>query len=242
MRRYWIRILLGALGVFAVGMVGVTVVRHGMAKVHNVVEGTGPIAIPLAFIPFTLDGHKLGTLQRVTLNRDAPRHVTSVEMQVNLSDSMLAQGLQGCRLMANLDSEPSQEGIDIRRGSFSHGAFHCLSGDSVPAEFVEFGHAVFEPGNVRTPLFLTRDMVDDLQQTNVPVADSAGEAAEVRADSIEAEMERQGDSIEQAATRMADSIGRRFKSFGDSLRAEGLRRGDSIRKATRQMADSVRQR
>lgn len=242
MRNYWIRILLGALAVFAVGMVGVTVVRHGMAKVHNVVEGSGPIAIPLAFIPFTLDGHKLGTLQRVTLNRDSPRRVTSVEVKVNLDDSLLAQGLQGCRLMANLDSEPGKEGIDIRRGSFSHGAFHCLSGDSIPPEFVEFGEAVFEPGNVRTPLFLTRDVVDDLQQTDVPVADSASEAAEMRADSIEAEAERRGDSIEQAATRMSDSISRRFQNFGDSLRAEGLRRGDSIQRTRRQMADSARQR
>jgi hypothetical protein len=240
MRNYWIRIVLGALAVFAVGMVGVTLVRGGMAKVHNVVEGDGPINIPLAFIPFTLDGQKLGTLDRVTLNRDSPRHVSSVELAVDLSDSLMAQGLQGCRLMANLDSDPERPGIDIHRGSFSSGAFHCLGGDSVPPEFVEFGQVVFQPGSVRTPLFLTRDLVHDLQQSGVPVAaDSASEAVEEQADSIAEEAERQGDSIEQSASRMADSIQRRFKGFGDSLRAEGLRRGDSIKQAMRQMADSL---
>jgi hypothetical protein len=238
MRNYWIRILLGGLAVFAIGMIGVTLVRGGIRRVHNVVEGQGPITIPLAFIPFALDGHELGKLDRVTLNRDAPRHVTSVELGVDLNDSLLAQGLRGCRLMANLDSDRRKEGIDIRRGSFSHGTFHCLSGDSVPPEFVEFGQAVFEPGEVRTPLFLTRDVVDELQQANVP-ADSATAMVELQADSFAAETERQADSIAESATRKADSIKRRFEGFGDSIRAEGLRRADSIRKAVGQMADST---
>lgn len=238
MRNYWIRILIGALAVFAIGMVGVTMVRGGIRRVHNVVGGQGPINIPLAFIPFTLDGHELGTLDHVTLNRDAPRHVTSVELGVDLSDSLLAHGLQGCRLMANLDSDRGHQGIDIRRGSFSHGAFHCLSGDSVPTEFVEFGQAVFEPGGVKTPLFLTRDMVNELQQADVP-ADSATAMVEHQADSFAAETERRADSIAESATRKSDSIRRRFEGFGDSIRAEGLRRADSIRKAVGQMADST---
>jgi hypothetical protein len=240
MRNYWFRILLGALAVFAVGMVGVTLVRGGVAKVHTMVEGEGPINIPLAFIPFTLDGHKLGTLERVTLNRDSPRHVSSVEVAVDLRDSLMAHGLQGCRLMANLDSDPDRPGVDIRRGSFSDGAFHCLGSDSAPPEFVEFGQAVFQPGNVRTPLFLARDLVDELQQSDVPVAaDSAAETVEAEADSIAEEAERRGDSMERSASRMADSIKRRFEGFGDSLRAEGLRRGDSIKGAMQKMADSL---
>jgi hypothetical protein len=238
MRNYWIRILIGAVAVFAIGMVGVTLVRGAHRRIHNVIEGEGPITIPLAFIPFSLDGHKLGTLERVTLHRDAPHHVSSVELGVDLSDSLLAQGLRGCRLMANLDSDHSNRGIDIRRGSFTEGTFHCLSGDSVPPEFVEFGQAVFQPGSVRTPLFLTKDMVDELQQADVPT-DSATEMVELQADSIAAEAERQGDSIEQSATRMADSMRRRFRGYGDSLRAEGLRRGDSIKQAMRLMADSL---
>lgn len=235
MRKYWIRIGVGALAVFAIGMIAVTVARRGLARVHHVVEGEGPVTIPLAFIPFSLDGHKLGTLDRVTLNRDSPRHVTSVELGIDLEDSLVAQGLRGCRLMANLDSDRSQKGIDIRRGSFSEGAFHCLSGDSVPPEFIEFGEAVFEPGEVRTPLFLTREMVDELQQ----VDDSTAAMAELQADSIADAVEQSTDSIAETANRTGDSIRRRFEGFGDSLRKEGLRRADSIRKAVGQVADST---
>ena len=43
MRNYWLKILLGALGVFAVGMIGVTIVRSGIAKVNSVVHS--PIEI-----------------------------------------------------------------------------------------------------------------------------------------------------------------------------------------------------
>ena len=56
MRNYWLKILLGALGIFAIGMIGVSLVRGGIAKVHSVVEGDGPITIPLGLIPFVLRG------------------------------------------------------------------------------------------------------------------------------------------------------------------------------------------
>ena len=87
MRNYWMRIALGAAAIFVVGMIGVSLVRRGLGTVHGVVHGSGPISIPLAFIPFQLHGDKLGTLQRVTLQREAPNRVTSVELEVKLSDS-----------------------------------------------------------------------------------------------------------------------------------------------------------
>ena len=72
MRNYWLKILLGALGIFAVGMIGVTMVRSGIAKVNSVVHGDGPITIPLGLIPFALAGERLGKLDHVTLHREAP--------------------------------------------------------------------------------------------------------------------------------------------------------------------------
>jgi hypothetical protein len=47
MRNYWLRIVLGAAAIFIVGMIGVSLVRGGIAKVNSVVEGDGPITIPL---------------------------------------------------------------------------------------------------------------------------------------------------------------------------------------------------
>ena len=93
------------MAIFVVGMIGLSLVRRGLGTVHGVVHGSGPISIPLAFIPFQLNGDKLGTLQRVTLQREAPNRVTSVELEVKLSDSLLARGLEGCRLAANVESD-----------------------------------------------------------------------------------------------------------------------------------------
>ena len=105
MRNYWLKILFGALGVFAIGMIGVSIVRGGIAKVHSVVEGDGPITIPLGLIPFVLSGEQLGNLDHVTLLRDSPSRVSEVELEVNLWDSLLAQGLSGCRLAANIEGD-----------------------------------------------------------------------------------------------------------------------------------------
>jgi hypothetical protein len=39
MRSYWMRILLGAVAIFAIGMIGVTFYRRSAEKVHEVVGG-----------------------------------------------------------------------------------------------------------------------------------------------------------------------------------------------------------
>jgi hypothetical protein len=108
MRNYWLKILLGALGIFAVGMIGVSIARSGIAKVNSVVHSDDPISIPLGLVPFALAGEKLGKLDHVTLYRESPKHVSGVELTVDLADSLLAQGLSGCRLVANIEGDDRQ--------------------------------------------------------------------------------------------------------------------------------------
>ena len=115
MRSYWLRILLGAFAVFCIGMIGVSMFRHGRAKVAEVVTGTGPLTIPLPFVPFQLDGDKLGMVERLVVNRDAPKKVSSLDLEVKLDDSLLAQGLAGCRLAANLESDSAKQPGDLNR-------------------------------------------------------------------------------------------------------------------------------
>ena len=110
MRSYWMRILLGALAIFAIGMVGVSLVRRTRDKVTEVVTGTGPLSIPVPFAPFQLDGNKLGTVERVVINREAPKKVSSIDLEVKLTDSLVAQGLAGCRLAANVESDSTRPG------------------------------------------------------------------------------------------------------------------------------------
>jgi len=228
MKNYWMRIALGAAAIFIVGMLGVTLVRRGIGRVHGVVHGSGPISIPLAFIPFKLNGDKLGSLERVTFLRDAPNRVTRVELEVKLSDSVLARGLEGCRLAANLDSEtPGPPGINVHRGPFAEGSFWCAKEDSADVALVEYGQAVFHPGDVAVPLLLPRSLVDELQNIDLG-HDSTPPVAKAEVDSIMAATELSADAVR----------GRMI----DSLRVEGRRRADSARGMPRQMADSARSR
>jgi hypothetical protein len=229
MRNYWLKIAIGAVVIFAIGMVGVSVVRRGVARVNTVVTGSGPINIPLALLPFELEGERLGTMKRVTLHRTAPRHVTQVNLEIELSDSLVAQGIAGCRLAANLDQDSGEQGINIERGRFAKGTFWCLQ-EVDSTEHVEYGQVTFRPGEVIIPLYLSRDLVDELQDLDFEEDPDPAPDIDV-------------DSVVEAAHAHADSIMRanqlRRRTL-DSLRAEGLRRADSARRAVARKVDSSR--
>jgi hypothetical protein len=228
MRNYWLKILLGALGVFAVGMIGVTIVRGGIAKVSSVVEGSGPITIPLGLVPFVLAGERLGKLDQVTLHRESPNHVSGVELSVNLEDSLLAQGLSGCRLVANIEGDDQERGVNIRVGreGTERNAFSCLPADSTPEDFVEYGEAIFNPGEVEVPLLLPVELVTELQSLDFnhepATGDSLGEIR-VPTDSIAAEVERQLDSA-GLRRQAGESRAAATRRFADSIRAEARKR------------------
>jgi hypothetical protein len=228
MRNYWLKILLGALGIFAVGMIGVIIVRSGIAKVNSVVHSDEPITIPLGLVPFALAGERLGTLDHVTLYRESPSHVSEVELTVDLADSLLAEGLSGCRLVANIEGDNRERGVNIRVGSDSadQNAFRCLSGDSTPPDFVEYGTAIFNPGEVEVPLLLPAELVTELQSLEFdhdPTgADSLG-GIDVPADSIAARVEREIDSA-MLRRRPGETRQDATRRFADSIRAEAMKR------------------
>src|SRR3954464_9233076 len=111
MRNYWLRIIVGAVAIFAVGMVGVTLARQGMSHVRGVVEGSGPITLPVRFLPFKLDGEKIGTIESIRIMRNAPKEVRSVDLRVRLADSVNPGRLDPCILVA----EGFEESNDQRR-------------------------------------------------------------------------------------------------------------------------------
>ena len=233
MRNYWLRIALGAAAIFTVGMIGVTLARQGVGRVRGVVEGSGPISLPLAFIPFKLGGQKLGTVSRVVVLRDSPKQISAVELQVKLHDSVIARGLEGCRLAANFDANQEPGGGRAYAGAPFPGVFSCVPAEDSATGLQEFGRAVFQPGDVSVPLLLPNDMVDDLKQGEFgPPQDSIEEAAQAAADSVGAEAEAVADSISAAAETRADSIVAHSRQLVDSLRKEGMRRADSTRRAT----------
>jgi hypothetical protein len=242
MRSYWIRILLGAFAIFCVGMVGVTMVRHTKDKVAAVVTGTGPLSIPLPFAPFQLDGNKLGRVERLVVNRDAPKKVSSVDLQVKLDDSLVAQGLAGCRLAANVESDsskPRDVNLHVNRLN-DRNFFFCARNDS---GFVEFGSVHLTPGDVTVPLLIPESLADRLKSGDwgdeEDQADSADVLAE-RADSIANRAEEMADSIAAVHEQKAEKIRAIQSRLGDSLRAEGKRRADSLEKVLGRMADSLK--
>jgi hypothetical protein len=232
MRNYWLRIAFGAASIFTVGMIGVTIARQGVNHVRGVVEGSGPISLPIPFLSFNLDGEKLGKVHRVMLMREAPKQISAVELEISLRDSVVARGLEGCRLIANFDDDRRSRGVSVSNRQFSAGMFSCLSpGDSAP-DFQEFGRAVFQPGDVSVPLLLPNDMVNDLREGDFDGTseDSISAAAQASADSIAEAVEERADSIAAAAEERADSIVARSERLVDSLRREGMRRADSTRR------------
>jgi hypothetical protein len=244
MRNYWVRIAFGALAIFTVGMIGITLARQGVGRVRGVVEGSGPITLPIPFVPFKLDGQKLGTLDKVVLLRDAPKRISAVELQIKLRDSVMARGLEGCRLAANFDAQHNRRGVNVNVGPLSTGVFSCLHGNDSSDQLQEFGRAVFQPGGVSVPLLLPNDIVDDLKQGNFGSGDedSVASAAQASADSIAEAADARADSITAAVEQRADSIAGRSERLVDSLRKEGERRADSTRRAASRMADSARAR
>ena len=64
MQRYWLRIALGALAVFVLGMTAISIYRNGRAKVEELANSADPITIPLAILPFQVDGDRMGRIER----------------------------------------------------------------------------------------------------------------------------------------------------------------------------------
>jgi hypothetical protein len=244
MRSYWLRILLGALAVFAVGMIGITFARRTRDTVTAVVTGSGPLSIPLPFVPFELEGNKLGRLERLVVNREAPKKVSSVDLEVKLDDSLLVQGLAGCRLAANLESDSSKSGdINFRAHRLEDQAFFfCAKSDS---GLVEFGTVKLAPGDVTVPLLVPESLAEQMRAGNWGDhgdADSADVLAE-RAESLADKAEQAADSVAEMAGQQAAASARATSSrLGDSLRAAGKMRAESLHTALGHMADSLRAR
>jgi len=248
MRSYWMRILLGAFAVFAVGMLGITILRKGRNKVTAVFASSAPLSLPLPFVPFQLDGNKLGTIERLVVNRETPKKVSSIELQVKMDDSLVAKGLAGCRLAANIESDSAKPGdVNIHMNRLNEKTFFfCATQDS---GFEEMGSAKLTPGDIELPLLLPESLAQHLRNGDWATNSDSTDALETRADSIADAAEAIADSASAKAERAqakaqekAQALSERQSRLGDSLRAEGVRRGDSIRSAMSRMADSLQAR
>ena len=148
MRSMWPKIGFGAVGVFLVGMLLLTGFRRSKAAVAQAVAeslvpalhaaasyGTGA----QADLPFRLDGHRLGTVTRMQIERTDHNRVMSVKLAVHLDDSANRADLEDCDLMP----------LDDHDLGFDDG-FRC--GDLMAPGLVQIGEIRFEPNGFTRPV------------------------------------------------------------------------------------------
>ena len=215
MRSYWAKIILGALAIFGAGMLVRGVVGQVRHKVHVVVDTAEPITIPLplGIVPFKLDGVKLGRLQSLTLLRDSPKGITSIQLKAELSDSVSFDRLSECMLQ-----------LDHPTDLNDRTTFKCVKSDTAGLNLVPYGEVTINPGeHVLTLLVL------------------ANEVEQIRSEATADRLENDADSIANAASELADSITQVNMDRADSIREDAMQRADSIREAAFRLADSIRQ-
>ena len=219
MRSYWLRIAFGALGVFAIGMLFWNLADAGKRRVKHVVESAEPITIPLALIPFKVDGQPLGTMRQVQIIRSDPKKVQAVNFRVRLADSVGDARLDDCVLVL---------GGTLRNIDAQH-AFSCVAeSDTVGANLAPLGDMKTQRGRTYV-LFAQAGALDSIEiDFGEEMADSIADAQREFADSIRAVEEGRADSIRDAAALMADSI----RSHVDSvIQANRPAMEESIRQA-----------
>ena len=202
MRSIWLRIVLGALAVFAVGTTVVHLGRRAKQSVSRTLHSDAPLPIPLAgLIPFRVDGAEMGSLRRLEFLRSNPSEISGMRVLVRLNtDSASGAHLANCRIgLRSIDN------IDERT------SFVCFSPDSLAPEGLEaFGFVFLGQDGDSIPLYLPRDAVAELRDARLDFGSHgirvghAGDSArvDVKADSIRAlvakELERAAVQLERA--------------------------------------------
>ncbi|HEX5004500.1 MAG TPA: hypothetical protein VFV65_04250 [Gemmatimonadales bacterium] len=163
MTRYWIKIAVGALLVFAVGMLIWTGVRKGARTADMVLHSADPITIPLKFVNFRVDGASLGRLEQLKLLRAAPQSIEGVEVTVRLDSAAMAERLQPCAMR-----------IDDLEHMNERTTFVCVTAGSGGADsgFEQFGTVVLQGTDVSLPLLLPATAVREIRNQAWPPADS----------------------------------------------------------------------
>lgn len=218
MRGLWARIGLGAVGVFVVGMLLLTVARQAKSAVKSTLksafastlQGAARAAAP-SEMPFRLEGEQLGMIRRLAIARHSRGDTPDVNLEVELADAASLKTLAKCDLIPGRDTD----------FSFEQG-FRCASRGA--GDLITVGEAVFFPGDLTRPVKVERRMEADLRQGDpfeataemggdlrVVARGSDGALVRVQADSNGARI-RVNDAMGRAILRLlADSTGASFR-------------------------------
>ncbi|MEO5799212.1 MAG: hypothetical protein ABIZ70_04985 [Gemmatimonadales bacterium] len=162
--KYWFRIIFGMLAIFTVGMLFRAGFRKGRGAIHEIADGSGTINIPLLGLPFKLESAKLGSLQRLSIERSSPKTVTGFHLYATLSDTVALAKFDDCRLTVTNPNNINE-----------HTSFRCASvEDSTSQEMVPFGTVTLQPSGRDVVLLVPESVKRDLQHNRDGEANGNG--------------------------------------------------------------------
>lgn len=191
MRSYWIRISLGALLVFALGMGIISFARESKREVAAAIA-SGAAQLAGMDLPFRVDGRSFGRIQQLDV-RGADRGTDRwMHVVVKVDDSIPLDRVPGC----DFTLRRSGRDLDVQHG------FICAPAGE--AGLAPAGEVVVQPGGARRVLLLPAEAVAE-----AAAQAGGGGAVNVQADS------------HGAVIRITDASGRPiFQVHADSLGAQ----------------------
>jgi hypothetical protein len=202
MRNLWAKIGLGAVGVFAVGMMLITVGQQAKAATKEVLataaqhaaSWTGELAAR-AEMDFLLNGEAIGRVQQVEIRRAATGDLPQVRAVVRLTAPGAERALEGCILEPEGGTD-----MDVERG------FRCAASGT---DLVDLGEIVFEPAGFTRPVRVTRTAETELRQGDpFAVQAEVGGRVQVEATGDNAELVRILAGQHGANIKVNDEFGR----------------------------------
>jgi hypothetical protein len=159
MDRYWAKIGVGALGIFGVGMAGVTLAKKGVHELKTAAVGQVAEALQhprTELLNFRLDGRRIGQVRSVEVSNEGEWTAKSVAMQVEVTDGRAPADLAECSLAA--------EQLEYRKDA----AFRCVTKSDIDDEgLVQIGEVTFAPAGVTRPLFIEEREVRRLAKSEL---------------------------------------------------------------------------
>jgi hypothetical protein len=208
MRKYWGKIILGALLIFAAGF---AVISAGRSVKQSIVTNKD-ITIPLgSFVAFKLDGIRVGSIRQIRIRRSEPKVLAGFDVRVRVSDTAAFAKLQNCRLSVN-----DAHHFDERT------SFLCLPSDSGYEPFGEVTAYMSDPDQedptVVLALLLPSQIVADIRRGGDPTSPGGD-----KADSIAAEVAKRARVLERQYEDSVTAAGLDKRSAQLKARADSIR-------------------
>ncbi len=212
MAKYWIKIGVSALLIFGVGYTAYATGRRFVEKIKSDAD----LTIPLIgdFVPFKLDGTRIGSIRALTINRSAPSQLSGFGIRARLAS---AEGL--AKVRDCIVSVTDVENLDERT------TFFCLKSDSGYRAFGEVRFELRSDGSttsITQPLMLPDSVVlEFLKEHNPSSGTSFGDSiAEGMRASVRVQTRAYRDSVKAASL---EERAKRMQAEADSIRARAVK-------------------